>query len=247
MHRSFVPKEWVDNFIHNSSMILPKETYQRFFSVLRIKPSEIVSVFDGAGREVIGEIIEDKISRSCHFSKASLTVSDKPSPPLILIQAALQEAKLEETIQRGTEIGVDEFVIFNADRSEPFCYTKFIKKQERFLRIAQDACRQSGRTFMPSITQSDSLSQVLSRSSGWFGVFGSLAQNALLSSTMQKAPSLSLPIAVLVGPEGGLSMAEHELAGKHNFYGVRWAPFTLRSELAGAFAMAIVQASLGRG
>lgn len=247
MHRSWVPKEWVDNFIYNSSATLPKEVYQRFFSIVRIKPSEIVSVFDGHGREITGELIEDKISGSCHFSKASLTVSDKPMPPLILMQAALQEAKLEDTIQRGTEIGVDEFIIFNAERSEPFCYAKFVKKQGRFMRIAQDACRQSGRTFMPSIVQADSLSQALKQSLGWFGVFGSLADNTLLSTTMQKAAAQSVPIAVLVGPEGGLSTAEHELARTHNFQGVRWAPYTLRSELAGVFAMAIVQASLGRG
>lgn len=247
MHRSFVDKDWIDRFTQNNQHELPAEVVARFFSVVRIKPDEIVGVFDGCGREVVGTVTHDKQHQRAHFIKGILQVSLPLKPTIILMQAALEESKLTETIKRGCEIGVDKFVVFNAERSEPFCYKKAVNKQERFMRVAQDACRQSGRLFIPSIEYKDALAHVLKETSNeTLGIFGAVDGSMLLSVVLKEYAAQALSLAVVVGPEGGLSGAEVKQLQQTQFIGARWAPFVLRSELAGVLAVAIMQSGLGR-
>lgn len=129
MHRAFVTKEWIDDFIIDNLHALPPETVVRFFSVLRIKPDEVVAVFDGQGRQVVGILSHDKKAQKATFKQASLERYERLSPKIELIQAAIEEKKLAETIQRGCEIGVDVFTIFNAKRSDAFCFKKAKEKK----------------------------------------------------------------------------------------------------------------------
>jgi 16S rRNA (uracil1498-N3)-methyltransferase len=247
MHRSFVPTEWIDDFTHNNHHQLPAEVVTRFFSVLRIKPDEIVSVFDGHGREVMGTLTYEKHDRRAYFTQGTLNVSQPSHPEIVLVQAALEESKLSETIKRGCEFGVDRFIIFQATRSEPFCFNKAVAKADRLIRVAQDACRQSGRVFIPSIIFKDSLAHMLKDASKpCFGVFGAVKGAKLLSSTLKEHGTQGLPMMVVVGPEGGLCLDETKLLEHAQFMGVMWAPFVLRSELAGLCAVAILQSFLGR-
>lgn len=247
MHRSFVDKAWIDGFIQNNRHELPAEVVARFFSVVRIKPDEVVGVFDGYGREVVGTLAYEKQDKRAYFMQGSLQVSEQPKPQIILVQAALSESKLTETIKRGCEIGVDKFVVFNAERSEPFCYKKAINKQERFERMAQDACRQSGRLFVPGIEFRESLAPILKEaSSETLGIFGAVDGTKLLSLVLKEYSVKASSLAVVVGPEGGLSGAEIKQLEQVQFIGARWAPFVLRAELAGVFAVAIIQSGLGR-
>ena len=152
MHRSFVGKDWIDAFLNDKTIHLPKNVTERFFSILRIKPDELVAVFDGVGREVRGIVAQDKRLKKAVFIDAHLFVFSQYKPEIILLQAAIDEQKLSETVRRGCEYGVDRFVIFASINSDRFSLQKLMTKLERLKRIAEDACRQCGRYFIPSIT-----------------------------------------------------------------------------------------------
>lgn len=247
MHRSYVPKEWIDSFLLNAAIELPDDAVNRFFSVVRIKPDEVVAVFDGVGREIVGAVARhDK--KSCTFLAGVLRCEQKNSPQLVVVQAALDDGKISETIQRGCEFGVDQFVLFNAERSERFCFDKLQKKHDRLLRIAQNACRQSHRLFVPPITYVPLLSEaILPMSAGTcVGLFGDTRENQLLSRTLAALTTMPDAFCVVVGPEGGLSVKECDTLRTAGFFGVRFAPFVLRSELACLSAIAVVNAHCGR-
>lgn len=247
MHRSFVPKEWIDSYLENSDVPLPDDAANRFFSVVRIKPGEVVAVFDGCGREIYGSVqLLDK--KTCVFVSAKLRVEQKNLPELFVLQAALDDSLIAETIKRGCEFGADQFIVFNAERSDRFCFDKLKKKQDRFLRIAQDACRQSQRLFVPSVQYADSLSAALSliRAQACVGLFGDLSENQLLSRVLMHLSRMPEQFCVVVGPEGGLSPKECDTLKKAGFLGVRFAPFVLRSELASLSAIALINGYCGR-
>lgn len=242
MHRSHIDSAWIDRWILEPQEPLPEEVTHRFIKVVRVSEEEKVGLFDGGGRQVVGMFIRH--SRS--LKDAVLTTAKPSHPSITVLQAAIEESKLEETLKRGTEIGVDCFVIFNAHKSEPFLLAKLKKREERLRRVLTDAARQSGRLFLPTVIWAKDLKEALSlEKKGHLGIFGDLSSELLLSSlfTQKAKPS---DIVIAVGPEGGLLDQEKVLLLEHSFQGVRWAPFTLRTELAGVMAVAIINAFLGR-
>jgi len=206
MHRSYVSKAWIDAFIINEHERLPSDVETRFFSVLRIKPDEVVAVFDGDGRQIMGTL---KKNQGAYFINAQLINKSRISPEIVVIQAAIDEAKLSQTIQRGCELGVDRFIIFSGERSVGFCLGKLEKRRERLESIAQDAARQSERFFIPTIAFVPALRDViLCTADKGIGLFGDVTGNVLLSRLLAQKNLSDAPCYICVGPEGGLSAHE---------------------------------------
>jgi 16S rRNA (uracil1498-N3)-methyltransferase len=247
MHRSYVPKEWISCFSANKKHPLPKDVAARFFSVLRIKAHEEVAVFDGCGREVIGLLTKNP-DQTVVFLQASLHVAQPSKPQIILVQAATEEGKMAETVRRGCEYGIDQLIIFNGERSEKFSFNKLQKREQRLWHIAEDACRQSGRLFIPSLSFASSIAAFQKEKTHdlGLGIFGDLLGYRLLSKILAERGSFTEDFIVVVGPEGGLSVNEKEELIKGGFLSAKWAPFTLRCELAGLAAIAIFNAYIGK-
>ncbi len=235
----------MDAFIGDNKISLPHDVQSRFVNVLRVKPEEEVAVFDGNGREVVG-----CIDKNAHFVGTRVCTYDKPKPEIIVVQAALDEAKIEETVQRGSEFGVDRFIIFSAARSDAYCFAKVQKRQDRLTRIATDAARQSGRMFVAAIEFTESLNEIIASVSGkcGLGLFGDLASGLNLSRLLSKQAGVfsDLPCYIAIGPEGGLTAAEMKQLQDAGFHGVKWAPYVLRSELALLAPVTMLNAQMGR-
>lgn len=247
MHRSYVSKLWIDAYLDNNQERLPRDVEQRFFSVVRIKSDEEVAVFDGAGRQIVGALKKD--GTGAYFFSARVIEEEPAKPAIVVLQAAIEDAKLSQTIQRGCEFGVDRFVIFPAERSDKFCFEKLKKRADRFMRIAEDAARQSGRLFIPSIEFETNLSDALAktRAHECIGFFGEVAHNVRLSQILSQHVNREASYYVVIGPEGGLCESEKALLCSSGFLGVLWAPYVLRSELASLAAVSIINAYCGRG
>ncbi len=232
MHRCFVEKEWFDAWIRDATHPVPQEVLERFFKILRVKENEEVGIFDGQGREMTGIVTKKGL-----FSKLSIFEEKPASLSIVILQAALEETKISETLKRGTEYGAHEFVIFPAERSDPFCFQKLKKRQERLKLLTIDASRQSGRRFVPQISFIETLSFGLKTQD--YGFFGDLAAKDHLWQALSDCQKHQR-ITVAIGPEGGLSPKEIELLKQSGFSSVRWAPHTLRSELACLGAISLI-------
>lgn len=79
------------------------------------------------------------------------------------------------------------------------------------------------------------------------GFLGTLQEGQLLSSLLVEELGKYQLISIVVGPEGGLFPSEETFLVDQGFKKAQWSPFVLRSELAGVFAVAIIQAFLKRG
>jgi len=237
MHRSFVESDWLHQWLLDHQCPLPKDASQRFLQILRVKEGEQVALFDGQGRELRGLL--KRQGSEVFMAEAELISQVRPRPEIVILQAALEESKISETIKRGTEFGASKFIIFSADRSESYLIAKLKKRNCRLEKIAVDACRQSGRLFMPSISIIDDLDQGLAKDC--FGVFGDLSASKLLSKTLLNYDQ-NQDFVIAVGPEGGLSEREQVCLKDSGFKPVLWSPFTLRSELAALAALSLLHA-----
>lgn len=246
MHRSYVTKEWMDSFIDDPyGMGLPKDARARFFSILRVGPHEVVSVFDGCGREVVGRL-DHTGSDEAVFLSFDIRREEPVIPQMVLMQAAISEQKITETIKRGCEYGVDGFIFFSAERSDKYCFERLKSRADRLTRVCEDACRQSGRLFIPPIDflGFDELIPKIKRQN-IVAVFGDPGGEMRLSQLLS-AGFRDKDLYILVGPEGGFSEREKDMLISNDVHGVRWAPYILRSELSHLAAIAIANASLGR-
>lgn len=228
-HRSFVLPSTLREII--SSLLLDRETAHRFKSILRLRSGDNVELFDGEGCVVSGVLQIDK-----DVSLSDVQVLTHQSEPfnLSIVQAIVKMEKLEQIVQRCTELGVSEFILFDAERSTISFKDKMDSKIERLTRIAQDASRQSERVFVPRIRVAK-----LSDLDGAVFVGDPDAQTSLVSC-LQNHSHLS----VVIGPEGGLSPGEMLQLQSRGATPVKWAKHILRTETAGMAVAAVIGANL---
>jgi 16S rRNA (uracil1498-N3)-methyltransferase len=118
-----------------------------------------------------------------------------------------------------------------------------VKKVDHWRQIAVSACEQSGRVRVPDITAPAKFDAAIADLGNVPG------ERLLLDPTagrgIDTAMNPEAGIALLIGPEGGLTPAERELARTAGFRPVRLGPRILRTETAPLAALSILQYLLG--
>jgi 16S rRNA (uracil1498-N3)-methyltransferase len=153
---------------------------------------------------------------------------------LVLAQAALKADKMDLIVEKATELGVNEIVVFNCERSigHPSA-----QRRARWQRIACGAMKQSQRSTAPVLVGPISFERLLSRPEPLRLLFWE-GECAASLAEVQGAPEA---ILAAVGPEGGFSGAEVEQASARGFHAVGLGPRTLRAETAAMVATALCQ------
>ncbi len=162
-----------------------------------------------------------------------------------IIQGLGRSDHTDLSIQKCTELGVRRITIFNAQHSQiPLKAAQQGKRLDHWQAIAIKACEQCGRHRPPAIKFVPRLESALAKSSD--------NETRLLLNF--EAPSLperlsqnirQSQISLLIGPEGGLSSKEIELASQKGFIAAGIGPRVLRTETAAMAALAIVQSLWG--
>lgn len=238
MHRAYVPPSFIDDFLANNRTPLPKDVEKRFCRILRVGPKEMVGVFDGEGRGITGNLLMQ--ATGCVINGVVEVVKPR-SQKLILLQAAIEEKKLSETLRHGTELGIDSFILFSAKRSEPFVYESLKKRVDRLQSIVIDACRQSGRVHCPGINFCDNISSFMNEP--FLGFVCAVDTERMLLATLSSETEhvkTKQHIVIAIGPEGGLTQDEQKILTNNHFLKVSLGPFVLRTEFAGLAAAAVV-------
>ncbi len=171
-----------------------------------------------------------------------------------MLQAITKTDKLELVVQKATELGASQIVLFQARRSQVQLGGKYPKgdddraqgKVDRLQRIANDAARQCGRVRPPTVLGPMKLDAALTHAHGMLAVAGVVDAEHTLSATLRtEQASLARGFAVVIGPEGGLDDDEQRMLRDAGVRPVRWSRFVLRTETAALSALSIAQAALG--
>ena len=236
MHRFFVDPTQLTT----TTVTLSADQARQISSVLRMKAGEKIMVLDNQGW--LYEVVLTSVQRKQAAGKivGKTAVSTEPKTQLTLFQSILKRDKFELVLQKGTEVGVSRFVPVITERSQ----AQSVKdnKYDRWQRILTEAAEQSERGKVPKLETAVSFTNALQ-----------LAQTcdlALLAGAREKEGHLKpalLPlkqnpsptIALFIGPEGGFSSAELDLAFANNI-----TPITLGSRILRTETAAIVAASL---
>lgn len=167
--------------------------------------------------------------------------------PVTMILGLAKGAKPDVTLRDATALGVARVVFADAERSVVHVPAERAPaRSERWQRIAAEAARQSGRGDVPEIDGPMPLARALQSRPEPLRIVLSAAGEPLLRVLERWSTGTSL--AVLVGPEGGLSPEEVAAASALDFLPASLGPTTLRSELASVAALgALVAFAVARG
>jgi len=167
---------------------------------------------------------------------------------VVLIVSLLKGEKLDLVLQKATELGVEEIVLLQSERSiAKIRPLERDYKLERFNRIVKEAAEQSKRTRLPLLYRIINFSQLSEITAdikliAYEGAQGSSASflNAI------KCVKPGERIAILIGPEGGFAAHEVDEANEHGFHTVSLGRRILRAETASFYAMSVLSAYLER-
>ncbi|MBI2413477.1 MAG: 16S rRNA (uracil(1498)-N(3))-methyltransferase [Deltaproteobacteria bacterium] len=222
--------------------VITGDEFTHLKKVLRLKAGDEVLLFDGKGLELTAEI--ETVGRDS--AEASITgLSERKSESHIeitLLQGILKGDKPEFVVQKATELGATAIIFFETSRTVPVI-KEGRGRQTRLEKTAIEAAKQCGRTVLPKILITDFRRALEAPSSLKIMMMEEGAKKGL--SEVLKEHAGVKKIALLVGPEGGLSVEEAGLATAQGFIAASLGPRILRAETAAIAAVAAAQCVSG--
>lgn len=226
-----------------STFVLSGAEAKHAVGVRRMVPGEAIAVSDGAGLKIRGKV--SKVSKdTLDITVESVETLAAPAVQLHLVQALAKGDRDELAIQACTELGVYGVIPWQSDRSVSIWKDeKKVKGQTRWQTIVTEAAKQSLRSFTPTVAAVQNSQELLSRLKDFDTVLV-LDPEAKTSISQVSIPT-SGSIAIVVGPEGGISESELEAFSLAGFVSVHMGAGVLRTSTAGMAAVAYLQAKLG--
>ena len=215
---------------------LTESVFHHWVRVLRAKEQEQAIFFNGKGGEyrvTLTEINKKNAFVSVdHFEPADRT----PPFKVVLGQVMSKGDRMDYAIQKATELGVTTIQLLTSERCEMrLRYERDQKKIDHWQSVAIAACEQCGMNIVPKILAPLRLEDWLNSNLPATKLV--LAPN---KDQVDVLNNVSKDLALLIGPEGGLSEAEINAANAVGFQNWCIGSRVLRTETAPVVALAIL-------
>ncbi|HAZ07196.1 MAG TPA: hypothetical protein DCZ01_01445 [Elusimicrobia bacterium] len=227
--------------------------------VLRYAKGQSLALFDGQGGRFEG-VIETVNADGSVMGKLTATLKDDDvrAPVRVHLYMGLLKARhWDYALEKATELGVASIVPVLTPRTVVLLYEvdRAKSKQERWARIVMAAAKQCARADLPVVREPvqfrDAIRACKDRGlvlMAWEGMKATVAAETLrlaLREADQKRGAQPLEVHLFVGPEGGFSEEEVELAEAGGSLVFGMGPRILRSETAASAAVTLVQYEFG--
>ena len=206
--------------------------------VLRMQAGQALLLFNGDGQDYRATITE---AGKKHVQVAVTEAGKNETEStlrVVLAQTLSKGDRMDYAVQKAVEMGVSEIVPLTTER----CDVKLKgdredKRLRHWQQVAISAAEQCGRARVPEIQPVMTVQQWLehARACDLRLVLHHRTERSL--NTLEKPSS----IALMIGPEGGLTAEEIALAESHGFLPVALGPRVLRTETAPVAAIALCQ------
>jgi len=227
-----------------SAFELPPDAAHHAARVLRLREGNRVEMFDGLGNECHGVIVELGGKRVV-VGEIAAVGADRESPLQVMLAQALSSSeKMDWVIQKATELGVAEIQPLDTERSVArLSAERAAKRLEHWRQVAISACEQCGRNRLPQIHAPLDIM-------AWLQQMKELPDTKLIllpeGATSLHAQAKPLDrVVLLIGAEGGFTVAESDSALLCGFTPIRLGARVLRTETAAVAGLAALQTLWG--
>lgn len=217
-------------------LTLTDSVFQHAGKVLRMREGDRLTLFNGDGFDYLAEVTQVE-KRQMQIRVVESAPNERESPLKIEIgQAISRGERMDYAIQKATELGCHKISPLFTERCEVrLTSDRQDKRQRHWQQTAISACEQSMRAIPPEISTPLSLEAWLKDCDAELKLVLHPHEEAALDT--YQAPK---SVALLIGPEGGLSDNEIALALQYDFKPLRLGPRVLRTETAPVAACAVL-------
>ena len=215
---------------------LTESVFHHWVRVLRAKELDQAIFFNGKGGEYIVTLTEIN-KKNAFVSIDQFNPIDRTAPAKVILGQVMSKGdRMDYAIQKATELGVTTIQLLTSERCEMrLRYERDQKKLDHWQGIAIAACEQCGMNIVPKILAPLRLED-------WFN--SNLPATKLVlapnKDQVDVLNNVSKDLALLIGPEGGLSEAEINAANAVGFENWCIGSRVLRTETAPVVALAIL-------
>lgn len=219
---------------------LTGDSARYMLNVLRCREGQEFIIFDSTGSQFQAEIKKTSRGVVVLELKGKLQPLPEPRRPVVLLQGMLKGQKMDTVVRMATELGVREIVPVVSERSQ----VRESRKQPRWRKIALEAARQSGRTFVPEVREPVGLEEYLSAQGGNLEgyIFWEEGGRSLKDEMIKESEN---PLVVAVGPEGGFTASEVRFAEGKGLKTATLGRRILRADTASVSTLTLIQFLLG--
>lgn len=209
-------------------------------TVVRLRVGERYFVADGSGRRVLAEA--ELVEKTTVVGRVLEVVEEAPPEMrLVLVQALAKGDRDDQAIEAATELGVDEIVAWQAERSVVVWRAdRAARSLAKWAAVVARATKQSRRARMPLVTGPFDTRALVDRA------HAAAVALVLHEDASEPLAGIELPeqgdVLVLVGPEGGITDRELALLSDAGARPVRLGSTILRASSAGPAALAVLNA-----
>ena len=223
--------------IHGSHSSIEGEEARHLTRVLRAEPGQRYEISDNHSVYLaeIESVRKDRIS----FRVLEQLPAAAEGTAVTLYAALVKFDRFEWIIEKATELGVQTLVPVAAERSEKGLDKAAGKRVERWRRIALEASQQARRARLPEIRETVAFETALQDASAVRYFLDEEPGAPALFSLLDSKPESA---ALLIGPEGGWTERERELAPAAGWAAASLGVLVLRSETAAVSALAVCSA-----
>lgn len=234
-----IPRIYVDlELTENTTLTLPEATFHYLCKVLRLKEAHPLTLFNGHGGQYHASLTQ-VTKRTADVLIGTFEELNNESPIQVTIGQTLSRGeRMDYAIQKAVEAGVFAIQPLFSERCEVKLHDSRIEKRlQHWQQVAISAAEQCGRGTVPIIHPPQPLVE-------WTGNCKEMLKLTLHHHTQKPITEMSAPadntIAVLIGPEGGLTEEEVNHSLNQGFMPIALGPRVLRTETAPVVALTAI-------
>jgi 16S rRNA (uracil1498-N3)-methyltransferase len=209
--------------------------------ILRLRAGDEVELFDGAGIEVIAEVVGEKAQTLLLRVLEPRTAALELPIRVVIAPAVLKGDAMDALVRDVSMLGAHAIApVITARTVVPARAGHAAGVVERWGRIALASAKQCGRSVLPLIEAARPLADALADPAWRHATRLILCEPAANAAGATASPGISDDVVVLSGPEGGWAPEELAAAIAHGWRPWTCSPLTMRAETAPVAALAIL-------
>ena len=194
------------------------------------------------------EIVDNKITYLCEITSLGpvkakvinkVDENNENDFDITLVQSMVNETKMDFVLQKGCELGVNEFYVYKAVNSVVKDNGKGKKKLDRWQKIVKEASEQSKRNIVPNVVNIVDL-KGLCEIKGDLKILLSVNEKTKNIKKVLKENKKYDKIIIVIGPEGGFTPQEEKYMIENGFISTSLGKRVLRSETAGLSIVSMI-------
>jgi 16S rRNA (uracil1498-N3)-methyltransferase len=226
-----------------ATLTLAEDRAHYLSRVLRRGRGDALWVFDGRGTRIDATVAEVRKRDVLLQLGTEVVRTPAPAHPVTLAMALLKGDAFDDVLRRATELGVDAILPLLAEHGEgklPDDPQRAARRQEQWRSITVSACEQCGRDWVPTVLPARTAVAWLGAAADHDMALALLLEPTAVQGMADLVGRVGGPVTLAIGPEGGWSRHERQLALEHGVTEIALGTPVLRAETAPVAALAML-------